>query len=218
MKSLQLIGLLLSAVFALGAFAASAFAEEGFLEGTGTPKPANILGGKSILSFLKSEEKLECEKLDASTLTFTNHKTAKATLHWLGCKVAGLFAFNSLGAKTEEVLAPVNFTVCLSPNNSGTDKFGIAAEVVGDLHLEVPTVAVLIEVLGTVLGAILTIGKARLFSVEVKTKTLGDQNVTVCGTFTHTLATAKNHEPEIDAAEEILGSLVQFEKETELTE
>jgi hypothetical protein len=218
MKSLKLIGLSLLAIFALGAFAASAFAEEGFLEGgTITPKTANILGGLSVLSVLKSETTIHCGKLDASTITSVNDKTGKATLRWLECKTGGLFGFNSLGDKAEEVLVPVEFTICLSPNNSGTDKFGVAVKIEGDVHLEVPALGTLIEVLGTVLGAVLTTGKAKLFNVELKTNgTLGDQAVTKCGTFTHTLASATNHEPEIDTALEISGHLIQFPKETEL--
>jgi hypothetical protein len=207
MRSLKLIGLPLLAVFALGSFATSAFAEEGFLE-SGTPKTANVLGGKSTLSVLKSTEPIVCEKLDASTIAFTNDSTSKGTLRWLGCKAGNFFGVNSLGDKAEEILVAVKFTVCLSPNNSGADKFGIAAEVQSSVHLEAPAIGVLDELLGTALGAVLTTGVTQLFSVEfLSIGTPGDQTVTLCGTIKHTLALAKNHEAEIDAALEVSGGL-----------
>jgi hypothetical protein len=177
MKSLTLIGLSLLAVFAFGAFAGSAFAEEGFLS---TPKTATFLGGDLIVE-TASKSKFECIKSDEVTVTFTTDKTATATLHILGCKSAG-FAVNSEGDKTEEVLVPVKFLVCLDPKNSaGTllDEYGITAEVVGTFKIVQPATGIKISVKGTALGAVLTTGEAKLFNVEFLGKE-GKQTVTKC--------------------------------------
>ena len=94
MRHLKLMGLSLLAVIALGALAAAtASAEEGFLP---TPTTGTVLGGISLLE-TTAGSKIECKELDDSTITFSNDKHGKATLHWLGCKAEGLFAINSLG-------------------------------------------------------------------------------------------------------------------------
>ncbi len=116
MKQMKLIYLALLAVLALGAFAAAtASAEEGFL-----PKQAtgNALGGESTLN--AGGISIVCKLLDESTITFTNDKTGEGTLHWLGCKAAGLFAAKSLGATGAEILAKVKFLVCLDAKNGAT--------------------------------------------------------------------------------------------------
>jgi len=220
MKSMKLIGLSLLALFALGAFAASASAEEGFLP---TSK-ANILGGASTLE-TKAGSKIKCEKLDESAVTFTNDKTATATLHWSGCRAEGLFAVNSTGDAAEVILVKVKFLVCLDPKSSaGTlvDEFGVAGEVEGTAKLEVPAAKAEIEVKGTALGAVLTTGKAKLFSVEFLAAAAkeGKQAVTEClqGTtkIVHNLLANKNKGAFEAASENVVGGLIQFEKETEL--
>jgi hypothetical protein len=224
MKRMKLIGLMLLAVFALGAFAAAtASAEEGFLP---TPKTATALGGTSILE-TASKANITCTSLDDSTITMENDKHGKATLQWLGCKAEGLFGANSLGDKAEVILAEVLFLVCLDPTNAaGTliDNFGVIGEVVGKLHLEVPAVGALTIVTGAALGAILTTGPAKLWIMEfnrVGTGSPGAQVVTDCkqGTTTilHNLLSELNENKKPEAASENVASgLLQFPSEVEL--
>ena len=223
MKSLKLIGLALMAVFALGAFAASASAEEGFLVGgEGTPKTATLLGGKAVLE-TSQKSKIECTKVDDTTLTFTNDKTATSTLLFLGCTSLGLAA-NSEGDAANTILVPVKFLVCLDTKNAAgtlTDEFGIAGEVVGTLKLKVPAAGIGIEVKGTALGAVLTKGSATLFNVEFAgSGTAGEQAVASClqgtTTITHNLLANFNKVGFELANEKVEAGLVQFEKATEL--
>jgi hypothetical protein len=221
MKSLKLIGLSLLAALALAAFAAaSASAEEGFLP---TSK-ANILGGLTILE-TSSGSKVHCGKLDSSPVTFSNDKHFKATLHWLEC-TEGTFGqmFNSLGAKPGEVLVPVLVLVCLDPKDATgklIDEYGVSVEIEGKLHLEVPTLGVLLEVLGAALGAVLTKGKAKLFVVEFTNNGIaGEQTVKDClegaNVKLHNLLISTNHGAEELVSVDVQGGLIQFEKETEL--
>jgi hypothetical protein len=217
MKSLKLIGLSLLAVLALGAFAASAFAEEGFLP---TPKTATILGGESIFESTGGE-KLVCTKSDEVTVTFTNDKTSTATLRFLGCKSAG-FAINSEGDKTEEILVPVEFLGCLDPKNSEgklLDEFGIAEKVVGTLKLIQPATGIKIEVRGTALSAILTTSPAKLFSVEFLGKA-GQQTVTEClqgeTKIKHNLESSVKGGAFLPLSLNVVGGLIQFPSEVKL--
>jgi hypothetical protein len=219
MKRMKLIGLMLLAVFALGAFAAAtASAEEGFLP---TQKTGNALGGESTLN--AGGISIVCKKLEESAITFTNDKTGTGTLRWTGCKAAGLFAMKSLGATgAEEVLAPVKFLICLDAKNGTTlvDNFGIAGEVVGKLHLEVPAVGQLTLITGTVLGAILTAGPAKLYSMEFL-GAKGKQTITSClqgaTTLTHNLMTEENENGKpVASSENVTGGLLQFKEEVKL--
>jgi hypothetical protein len=217
MKSLKLIGLSLLAAFALGALAADAFAEEGFLP---TPKTATILGG-ALIFVTTGGAALECTKLDEVTVTFSNDKTATATIHFLGCKAGG-FAENSEGDKTEEILVPVKFLVCLDPKSSAgalLDEFGIAAEIVGTLKIVQPATGTKTSIKGTFLGAVLTTGEAKLFSVEFL-GSKGKQTVTEClqGTtkIKHTLEVSLNGGAFEAASENIAGGLFQFPSSVKL--
>jgi hypothetical protein len=221
MKSLKLIGLSLLAVFALGVFAAaSASAEEGFLP---TSK-ANALGGLSKLE-TSAGAVIHCAKLDSSPITFSNDKHAKGTFHWLEC-TEGTFGtpVNSLGAKTGEILVPILLLVCLEPkdaNGNLIDEFGVSGEIEGKLHLEAPSLGVLIEVLGAALGAVLTKGEAKLFVVEFTNNGIaGEQTVKDClegaNVKLHNLLSSTNHGAEELASEDVQGGLVQFEKATVL--
>jgi hypothetical protein len=219
MKRMKLIGLSLLAIFALGAFAvASASAEEGFLPLK--VKTATALGGESTLSSGGIAD-IVCKELDDSTITFTNDKTASGTLHWLGCKAGGLFAAKSLGASgSEEILAPTKFLVCLDAKNGTTlvDNFGVAGTV-EKLHLEVPGLGILAIVNGTALGAILTAGPAKLWSMEFIGKK-GVQTITSCKqgetTITHNLTSAENEGTPAAASENVVGGLLQFTEEQKL--
>jgi hypothetical protein len=218
MKSLKLIGLALLAVFALGAFAASASAEEGFLP---TPSKATLLGGESKLE-ATSGEKIVCKEADDVPLAFTNDKTATATLHFLGCKSAG-FAINSEGDKTEIILVPVKFLGCLDPKNSEGKllaEFGIAGEITGgNLKLEQPATGTKVEVKGIALGEILTKGPAVLYLVDFLGSG-GKQTVTEClqgeTKIKHTLESSFKGGAFLPASQNVVGGLVSFPSEVKL--
>ncbi len=222
MKSIKLLGLSLLAIFALGVFAAaSASAEEGFLPSPGT---GNILGKTSILE-PEGGGKIQCATLDESTLTFLSLEPdghAEGTLHWLGCKAEGLFAFNSKGDKSEEVLIKVLLLVCLDPKNASKElvsEYGVLVLVEGTQDLEVPAVGALVEVQGQALGALLTL-KGKLFVADL-TGEKGKQKVAVeClvngKTVKHNLLSSKNKAAFEPASENVVGGLVQFAKEVEL--
>jgi hypothetical protein len=211
MKSLKLIGLSLLAVFALGAFAASASAEEGFLP---TPSKATLLGGEALLETV-SKSQIKCTTVDDAALTFTNDKTATATLDFLTCTALG-FPVNSEGDKSGIILVPIKFLVCLDPKTKEEkllDEYGIAAEVVGTLKIEQPATGVKISVRGTALSAILTTGEAKLFNVEFLGKA-GVQTALTClqGTTTikHNLEASFSGAAFEAASENVVSGLVQF--------
>jgi hypothetical protein len=222
MKSLKLIGLSLLALLALAAFAASASAEAGFLVGGNVkPKTANILGGLALFES-ESGGKIHCEKLDQSTVTFENDKHATATFHWLGC-AGGIVPLTSLGAKEGELLLPVLLLVCLDPKDAEgklIDEYGLAVEIVGTAHLE-SNFGTLGELKGTLLGAILTKGKAKLFVVEFTNNGIaGEQTVKEClegaNKKMNTLLFSINQGTFEALSVEMAGGLLQFEKATEL--
>jgi hypothetical protein len=222
MKSLKLIGLSLMAFFALGSFAASAYAEEGFLVGGNTtPTTALLLGGKSTYATESEPAAISCPLLDSTTITFSNDKHGKAVLHWLKCTILG-FEAHSLGAKEGEILVPVLFLVCLDAKNAaGTlvDAFGVSGEVEGTAHIESPVIGSLVELKGAMLGAILTSGKATLFNVEFLGKE-GKQTVTKClegaNEKVHNLLVSTNHGTFKAASENVEIGLIQFPASTEL--
>jgi hypothetical protein len=222
MKRFKPIGLLLLAIFALGAFAAStASAEEGFLEaGGGKPAKGTLLGGASTLAIEGGAAEIKCTTLDDSTFTFSNDKHATGTIHWLGCKAAGVFPFDSLGDSSEIILVPAELLVCLDAKNSaGTllANFGIAVEVKA-VHLEIPATGSLIEVNGRALGTIEG-AKGTLFGSKFE-GAKGTQTVTKClegaNEKTHNLTGAENHGTPKPASENVVAGLLQFPKEVEL--
>jgi hypothetical protein len=212
MKSLKLIGLSLLAVFALGAFAASASAEEGFLP---TPSKATVLGGEGTLESTGGE-KIVCKEADDVPATFTNDKTATATLHFLGCKSAG-FEIHSEGDEKEIILVPVEALGCLDPKNSEKkllDEFGGAGTITGgNLKLVQTATGLKVEIKGTLLGAILTTGEAKLFSGEILGKA-GKQTVTEClqgeKIIKHNLEASFKGAAFLSVSANVTGGLTQF--------
>jgi hypothetical protein len=216
MKRFKPIGLLLLAIFALTAFAAStASAEEGFLP---KQEKGNLLGGESKLE-AEGAPAIICKKLDESKFTFTSDKHGSGTVHWLECK-ASVFPANSLGDASEVILVATELLVCLDPKNAEGKllaNFGVAGEVSG-VHLEVPALGVLVEVNGRALGTIEGV-KAKLFGSKFEGEK-GKQTVTEClegaNVKKHTLTSSENHGPAKAASENVVGGLIQFPAEVEL--
>jgi hypothetical protein len=217
MKRIRILGVALLALFALSAvMAVAASAEEGFLPLKA--KGATVEGKVSTLN-TAANLPIVCGKLDPSKGTFSSDKHATGTLQFLECTVAGLAA-NSVGDASKTILAPVEFLVCLT--NSAELKFGIAAEVVGTLNLEVPSLGAKITVKGRVIGeATAKAGaKAKVFTVNY-TGAKGVQNVTKCtdssGTKEHTLQAESSLTKKLEtASQNVESGTVTFEEEVEL--
>jgi hypothetical protein len=191
MKRFQII-VALFALCALGAITTSvATAEQGFL-----PRKTNdvTLASTGAVTFeTASKTQIKCAKLDESPGTLSSDKHWTVTLHVLGCKALG-FAMNSLGDKSEELLAETLVLFCgflLS-----FPFVHLAFELDKGSHLEIPAVGVLLELAGQVLGDILTTGPAKEYLVDFSGKE-GKQNTTECKdgkeTKKNTLTTETNH-------------------------
>ena len=181
MKRLRIIGLLLLALFALGAFAAStASAEEGVLPLN--MKHFNILGGKAILENTE-KTKITCLQLKGEG-KFEKDSHGTGTLDFLECETSGFIVW-SLGEKVPStikealILVPILFLICLI--NSTTLLFGIFIELKAPIHIDNTTVGILTIVEGTVIGDILaTAGVAsELFLIHFTGKE-GVQEFTQC--------------------------------------
>lgn len=170
MKRLRIVGLLLLALFALGAFAASmASAEEGVLPAeTSTGE-----GGKGALETL-SGESIKCTKVSIKEAKFLEksdqHGTAK--LEFSGCKAFALFTevpANSLGDASEVILSNILYLICLVEPK--TLVFGILIQPTATEHIEIPSLKALALVKGAVIakkeGAELA-GKEFKFSLKGK--------------------------------------------------
>jgi hypothetical protein len=178
MKSMKIIGLMLMALFALGAFTASAAMalEEGVLPnsnftGTGTTQTLETLPHEG-----KAAEKIQCTALSILEGKFNagSDDEGTANLHFTGCKAENLIAVNSLGDLKEVILAKVKFNVCLV--QSAELKFGIAIEAIENpFHIEVPFSKELILVTGLVIAELEGAGtKGKEFKDKLK-GTKGDQ-------------------------------------------
>jgi hypothetical protein len=111
--------------------------------------------------------------------------------------------------------------VCLDPKGGGKliDNFGVAAELDTPLHLETGF-GTLQLVTGTLLGAILTTGSAKLWVMEFN-GSAGTQTVTEClegkGVKTHTLKSETNENGKAEALSiNVVGGLLQFKEEVKL--
>jgi hypothetical protein len=217
MKSLKIIGLMLMALFALGAFTASAAMalEEGVLPnanftGTGTTQTLETL----------TKEKIQCTALNILEGKFNvgSDDEGTANLHFTGCKAEGIFPVNTLGDLKEVILALVKFNVCLI--NSKELKFGIAIEAIEKtVHIEVPSVGKLLLVTGLVIAELAAAGtKGKEFKDKATGKE-GHPSVLKCEalgkTFTHSYASADDSAKVDEHASQEGSFTLKFEKEVE---
>jgi hypothetical protein len=212
MSQLKPIGLLLLALFVLGAFAASAAsAEEGFL-----PKQnlGNLLGGQWIEE-VEGGSASSCKKLDESHISFVNDKHGTGTLHFLECLFGNTFPINSLGDASGIILIPVEVLVCLDAKNAKGELLstsGVATEVKG-VHVEVPALGALFELNGRWLGTFTTTGQVALWGLKIE-GAKGKQTVTSClegaSTKEETFTRAENHGAAKPASANLTAALLQF--------
>jgi hypothetical protein len=216
MKHVRIIGLMLLALFSLGAFAASAAsAEEGVLPAstfTGT-------GGAGQLETL-NKQKIECKEVSVLEGKFVaNDKEGTANLHFTKCKAEGFLPVNSLGDASEVILAKVKFTVCLV--NSATLTFGMAITPSETVHIEVPSLAQLLLVKGTVIAELEGAGlKGKEFKFKLAGKE-GDQTAALkCEVegkkFAHTYESANDKEAKDEHASENAKFTIKFTEEVQL--
>jgi hypothetical protein len=160
MKQLKTIGLALFALAMLGAFAASvAGAEEGILP-TVTAETFKISGGAFVLETLGGEAVTGTAISGEGTFATKSDQKATGTFTFTRCKASG-FACNTLGAASGTVVTAVNFLICLI--NSAKLVFGVLIEPKETVHIEIPSLKVLLLVKGAVIAENLSANKGTAF-------------------------------------------------------
>jgi hypothetical protein len=202
MKRFRILGLALLSLLALGAFAASmASAEEGVLP-TVTAKTFTISGGAGALETLAGE-KIECTATTGKgEVAAKVDQKATGTFTFTGCKANG-FAASTLGAASGTIVSAVNFTICLI--NSAKSVFGVVIEPKETVHVEVPSLKVLILVKGAVIAENLSPNKGTAFEFDL-VGSKGDQTTALAceinGTkFKHTFEAGIDTKADSDASE-----------------
>jgi hypothetical protein len=206
-----LVGALLSTVCLVTATTASA--ELGFLPLT----KEGIEAEGGTVTIATGASSITCAKSDRERILISTRHHFFYRYHFLSCKTSG-FAVNSLGAKPEEILIEREWLACLI--NSASLVFGIYSEVVGNAHLEVPVVGLLISLSGAVIGEVTTKGKAKVFTVNFSGEK-GKQAVTECKDEAGNVKKAgltieENESKKPAAASENWTAKVEFEEEVEL--
>ncbi len=196
----------------------SAFAEEGFLPLTA--KGFTTEGTKVVIN-TAGNVPITCSLGMAGAGKFENDKHAKGKIELVKCAVEGL-AIDSIGDPEGIILIAVVWLVCLLPETAAKKdlgEFGVALEVEKIPHLEVPLTGATYELLGRAIGAVLTKGKTKNFSVDY-TGEKGKQEVQKCkeGLLTkeHTFSVKENGGAAITASLNITAGLMHFEEEVEL--
>jgi hypothetical protein len=202
MRQLKTIGLALFALAMLGGLAASeAGAEEGLLP-TVTAKTFKLSGGAATLETLAGES-LSCTGMSGEgTVAVKLDQKATGTITLTGCKFNG-FAVNTLGAASGTIVSAVNFLVCLI--NSAQLVFGVVIEPKETVHVEVPTLKVLILVKGAVIADNLSPNKGTAFEFDL-VGSKGDQTTALSceingKTFKHTFELGIDSKADSDASE-----------------
>jgi hypothetical protein len=221
MTKLRIIGLMLLAMLALGAFAASmASAEEGLLPQQGT-KAASGEGGTATLE-TGGGLSIKCTKLSILEILFLKASDIHAigNLHFSGCKALGLFALTSLDDLKEPgvLLVPkALFLVCLV--TSGTLVFGVLILPEAPVHVEIPAVGELVILEGALIGT-LTPNTGKELNVTLKgTKGVQEtsKECTIAGkTFKYSLTFEQNENGKKEATSESATATIKFAETVEL--
>jgi hypothetical protein len=114
--------------------------------------------------------------LTGSTLTENEAKLGTAAIHFVGCKVEKLLPVNSVGDAKEVILTTLKLHNCLI--KKGDEGIIFTPETV---HLEVPAVALTIEVTGSFIGLVtpLETPKGKHFELNIK-QAKGKQEIEKC--------------------------------------
>jgi hypothetical protein len=221
MKKVRIIGLMLLAMLALGAFGASmASAEEGLLPQQGE-KASSAEGGEAKLA-TPGGLSITCTKLSLLEIKFLKASDIHAigNLHFSGCKALGLFAATSLDDLKEPgvILAPkALLLICLV--TSGTLVFGVLILPEAPVHIEIPAVGELVVVEGAAIGT-LTPNTGKELKVTLK-GTKGVQETsnecTIAGkTLKYSLTSEQNENGKKEASSETATATIKFAETVEL--
>lgn len=220
MRIIKLIsGLAIVLAFSAIAVATASAAEKLWVWLPGTP--GTTFEGKSGKATLKSTggTEITCSKslvlLTGAELLKEGEIEKMATLalfsiHFEGCKAAGLFPANSLGDASEIILVHIEAHNCLIKK----EHYGILLKPL-PVHLEIPALGLLLIVEGDVLGLLEALPKeARHFELNLKTvKGEGkEQEFKKCeGGEEEKLTVKVDNEPVEGATEEALEGLLLFD-------
>jgi len=161
MRKLVTIGAAIAAVAALTAVAASMasaapeFSKEKvkFTSFSGPGTLAVVGGGK-----------IECKK-DKDSGEITSKTKITDTIDFEECKAEGIVGAHSLGDPEGTILTTTTGTLCLIK----AGEVGVLLEPTGQVHIEIPKVATLLLIKGTVTGVITPISKESLrFELALK--------------------------------------------------
>jgi hypothetical protein len=208
MRKLAIIGAAIAAVAALSAIAttmASAAAPE--LETTKAkdfPIKFTSFSGLGTLKVVGGSE-IICEK-DKDSGEFINAKEVTDTIDFEKCKAEGIVGAHSLGDPEGTILTTSKGSLCLIKEKD----VGILLEPTGPVHIEIPTVATLLIVKGSVTGLITPIEQFSLRFELAFTVTGGKQVPEECEGKKDELLTAKNEgtfEKSTEATTGIIGFL-----------
>jgi hypothetical protein len=132
---------------------------------------------------------------------------ALATITFESCKAAGLFPVNSLGDAKEVILSHLEIHNCLIKPGD----YGLLIKPL-PVHLEVPSVGLLITVEGDFVGLLEATANKKVFNLNAKQISPGDQEITKCeGGTAETLTSKDDAEPVEDAAEEVKEGKLTFD-------
>jgi hypothetical protein len=163
----------------------SASAELGVL-----PNTITLIGtsGASVFSTASGLEiKCTLDKLDGGTFK-TDKEGGIANIEFEGCKALGLFAANTSGDPSGEILLHLaTFTIGFI--NKGTLQMGVSLHLGGTVKVEVPAAKSSIEIKGSAVGALFPIGSKVKVVEMIFEATKGKQTFTKLeGGFEETLS------------------------------
>jgi hypothetical protein len=212
MRKLAIIGAAIAAVAALSAIAttmASAAAPK-FEDETKTfPIKFTSFSGLGTLKVVGGSE-IICEK-DKDSGEILNATEIIDTIDFEKCKAEGIVGAHSLGDPEGTILTTTKGTLCLIKEKD----VGVLLEPTGPVHIEIPTVATLLLVKGSVTGLISPIGVFTLRAELALTVTGGKQVPEECEGKKDELLTSKNggaFEKSTEATTGIIGLLKETVK------
>jgi len=215
-RTTGILFILLLSIYAAMSTAASAALPE-FL-GNVVGNTFTATSGKAELLAPANNVKIVCEKdtISLANGKVTGAKTIEVVIDFEQCTDLG-FAANTLGDKNDTegkklglILVPVKGELCYI--TAATKHVGIFFTV-PTLHIEVPTLAELLELKGSVIGLIAPDNK---LMTGPYTLTLAKENIKECGVAKAVLLYETNHDKKPIAGEMITTETITFDKEIEL--
>jgi hypothetical protein len=181
---------------------------EALLESSGGVAP--IKCKKSLVLLTDTELKVSSELLKEGSTEGKDATLALAVIHFEGCTVSGV-GINSLGDKAGIILVHVEIHNCMIKK----EHFGLLFKPLL-VHLEVPLIKALIEVLGSFVALIEALPtEKRHFELNIN-QGKGKQEIEKCeGGEKDTLLASENHGEYVQAGEQANEGLLLFDKEEE---